>query len=269
MTDDYLHGHHESVLRSHSWRTAENSAGYLLPHLRPGDRLLDVGCGPATITIDLARIVSPGDVVGLDPSADVLQTARDNAQAAGAPDTLVFETGNAYRLPYDDGAFDVVHAHQVLQHLSDPIAALRELCRVCKPGGLVAVRDADYGAMTWFPDVAGIATWQRVYRETAYAGGYHPDAGRMLKSWAIEAGCGEVTASGSVWCYASDDEVEWWSSLWADRVVYSDFARQVLERGVATDSVLRELREAWLDWGHRPDAWFLVPHGEVLLRVQG
>jgi cyclopropane fatty-acyl-phospholipid synthase-like methyltransferase len=54
MNDTYTHGHHDSVLRSHRWRTAETSAGYLLPYLRPGMRLLDVGCGPGTITIDLA-----------------------------------------------------------------------------------------------------------------------------------------------------------------------------------------------------------------------
>src|SRR6188472_2086916 len=64
--DTYTHGHHESVLRSHEWRTAENSAAYLLPHLQPGMDLLDVGCGPGTITLDLARLVAPGHVVGVD-----------------------------------------------------------------------------------------------------------------------------------------------------------------------------------------------------------
>ena len=75
MADRYTHGHHESVLRSHRWRTAENSAAYLLPHLAPGQRLLDVGCGPATITLDLAARVAPGAVVGIDASADVIATA--------------------------------------------------------------------------------------------------------------------------------------------------------------------------------------------------
>ena len=51
--DRYTHGHHESVLRSHRWRTAANSCAYLLPHLRPDMSLLDVGCGPGTITADL------------------------------------------------------------------------------------------------------------------------------------------------------------------------------------------------------------------------
>ena len=74
--DTYTHGHHESVLRSHRWRTVENSAGYLIPHLSPGLDVLDVGCGPGTITVDLARRVSPGSVVGIDRSAPMLDRAR-------------------------------------------------------------------------------------------------------------------------------------------------------------------------------------------------
>src|SRR4029078_5394202 len=72
----YTHGHHESVLRRHTWRTAENSAGYLLAVLRPGLDLLDVGCGPGTITVDLAARVAPGRVLGLDPAAGVVDEAR-------------------------------------------------------------------------------------------------------------------------------------------------------------------------------------------------
>lgn len=267
MADEYLHGHHESVLRSHSVRTAESSAAYLLPSLRPGMDLLDVGCGPATITVGFVERVAPGRVAGLEPGEGVLATARQNADAAGAGDRISFEVGDVYSLPYDDDSFGVVHAHQVLQHLSNPVAALKEMLRVCRPGGIVAARDADYGAMTWFPDVEEIEAWRRTYRETAYAGGYHPDAGRMLKSWAISAGFDDVRTSGSVWCYGSDDEIAWWSGTWADRVVHSDFARQAVERGAADAAELARLREGWLRWGASPDAWFLVPHGEILCRA--
>jgi ubiquinone/menaquinone biosynthesis C-methylase UbiE len=144
----YTHGHHDSVLRSHRWRTAENSAGYLLGELRPGLDLLDVGCGPGTITADLARRVAPGRVVGIDTSAAVLEEAR-----AGGGD-VEFRVGDLYRLDEPDGAFDIVHAHQVLQHLADPVAALTELRRVCR--GVVAARDGDYGAFTWWPAGAGV-----------------------------------------------------------------------------------------------------------------
>ena len=68
----YTHGHHESVLRAHRWRTVDNSAAYLLPYLRPGLQLLDIGCGPGTITADFARRVSPGRVCGLDSAAAIV-----------------------------------------------------------------------------------------------------------------------------------------------------------------------------------------------------
>src|SRR5206468_3477073 len=117
--DTYTHGHAEPVLQSHRWRTAENSAGYLLPLLRPGLDLLDVGCGPGTITVDLATRVAPGRVVGLDVSADPLDEARAAATAAGVD--VTFEVEDVYALEADDDSFDVVHAHQVLQHLTDPV----------------------------------------------------------------------------------------------------------------------------------------------------
>ena len=137
----YTHGHHESVLRSHRWRTAENSAAYLLPHLRPGLDLLDVGCGPGTITLDLARArrAGPGRSASTR-NADVLRAATADAADAGLTN-VTFEVGDAYALAFDDDRFDVVHAHQVLQHLADPVAALAEMARVRRPAGIVAARD--------------------------------------------------------------------------------------------------------------------------------
>src|SRR6185312_15162000 len=139
----YTHGHHESVLRSHRWRTVENSAAYLVPHLRPGVRLLDVGCGPGTITADFARRLDTSTVLGIDASVDVIAEARRDHPCVS------FATGDVYRLDFPDASFDIVHAHKVLQHLAEPVAALKEMRRVVRPGGIVAVRDADYGSFTW------------------------------------------------------------------------------------------------------------------------
>ncbi len=110
----YTHGHHESVLRSHKWRTVDNSAAYLVPSLTAGAHVLDVGCGPGTITVDIARRVAPGRVVGIDASAAVIEDAR--SQVAGV-DNVEFRAGDVYALDVPDATFDVVHAHQVLQHL--------------------------------------------------------------------------------------------------------------------------------------------------------
>jgi ubiquinone/menaquinone biosynthesis C-methylase UbiE len=144
----YTHGHHESVLRSHKWRTVDNSAAYLVPHLTSGTSVLDLGCGPGTITADIGRRVAPGRVLGVDASAAVIdETRRD---AGGGPN-VEFSVGDLYALEIDDHTFDIVHAHQVLQHLPDPVRALREMKRLCKPGGLVAARDGDYGAFAGTP----------------------------------------------------------------------------------------------------------------------
>jgi len=266
--DQYTHGHQESVLRSHRWRTAENSAGYLLAALCPGQRLLDVGCGPGTITIDLAARIAPGSVVGLDRSERVLELARDAARIAGAAN-VSFQVGDVYALPFEDASFDVVHAHQVLQHLTDPVAALRELRRVTRPGGLVAVRDADYSAMTWYPPSAGLDEWRALYHEVTQANGAQADAGRRLLSWVLAAGfdpAGLVPSAGT-WCYATPDDRAWWAGLWAERSTSSDFARQAVEHGLADDVGLEHLAAAWNAWGRHEDGWFAVLHGEVLARV--
>ena len=88
MTSDerettYTHGHEDAVLASHRWRTVENSAGHVLPFLVSGTSVLDVGCGPGTITMDMAERVAPGRVVGFDASSDVLAAARMAANDAG------------------------------------------------------------------------------------------------------------------------------------------------------------------------------------------
>ena len=268
MTSDvYTHGHHESVLRSHSWRTAANSAAHLLPHLREGQRLLDVGCGPGTITVDLAAHVAPGQVIGVDTSAEVLERARRHAAELGAP--VSFQVGDVYALDFPDASFDVVHAHEVLQHLTDPVAALREMRRVTRPGGVVALREGDYGAMTWYPPSAALEDWRHLYHEVTIANRAEADAGRRVLSWVLQAGFDpeRVTPGAGVWCFATPADRQWWSSLWAERVVSSDFARQAKAYGLADDVALEALRDAWLAWGAAPDGWYASVHGEVIARV--
>jgi SAM-dependent methyltransferase len=264
--DTYLHGHHDSVLRSHRWRTAENSAGYLLPRLPGTARLLDVGCGPGTITADLAARIPGGEVVGIDAAADVLELARREAAGRGQRNVR-FEVGDVYQLAFDDGGFDVVHAHQVLQHLSDPVAALAEMRRVCRAGGLIAARDSDYGGMFWFPEDPELTEWRALYQRVARALGGEPDAGRRLLSWARQAGFAAIETSAAAWCYATQGERSWWGELWAERLTESSFGDRAVEQGLATRQDLRRLAAAWLRWAGSDDGWFGVPHGEILCRV--
>lgn len=257
----YTHGHHESVLRSHRWRTAENSAAYLLDRLAPGLDVLDVGCGPGTITADLARLVAPGRITAIDTSEAALDEARRLAGLAG----VEFAVADVHALDFPDGSFDVVHAHQVLQHVADPVAALREMRRVCRPGGIVAARDSDYAAMTWYPEVPELDAWLALYRDVARRNGGEPDAGRRLHAWARRAGFADVTATASVWCFASDDDRAWWSGLWAERITHSAIAGGALDAGYPREELDR-IAEGWRKWGAAEDGWFAILHGEVICR---
>ena len=260
----YTHGHHESVLRSHTWRTVENSAAYLAPHLHTGASVLDVGCGPGTITIDIGSRVAPARVIGMDASADVIAQAQASATDI---ENVTFETGDVYALRFDDNTFDIVHAHQVLQHLPDAVGALREMKRVCKPGGIVAARDSDYAAFRWYPDSPDIERWLDTYRAIARHNHGEPDAGRFLLAWAHAAGFTDVTPGASVWCFATPEDRAWWGGLWADRMTESAIAQQAVADGFASEAELAAMATAFRAWADDPDGWFAVLHGEILARA--
>jgi SAM-dependent methyltransferase len=264
--DEYTHGHHESVLRIHSWRTVENSAAYLVPSLHAGASVLDVGSGPGTITVDVARRVRPGRVVGIDASSEIVAKAAGLAASEGVAN-VEFRVGDAYELDFDDATFDVVHAHQVLQHLGHPVDALREFRRVLKPGGIVAVRDVDYGGVIWNPPSAGLSRWLELYHDVHAWNGGEPDAGRHLKSWAREAGFTELEASASTWVFSTTLEREWWGTSWAERATDSQFAAHAIESGHSNPEELRRIAAAWREWAADEDGWLLMPHGEVIARA--
>jgi len=228
MNDRYTHGHNASVVDAHATRSIANSAAYLEPHLRPGLSLIDVGCGPGSITAEFAGRLGPDAVLGVDTSRDVIALANERYSDSGAS----FQVMDGYALEIEDDRYDIAHAHQVLQHVSDPVAALREMKRVVRPGGIVAVRDADYAGMHWAPHSPAMDHWLSVYRQVAHANEAEPDAGRHLIRWAREAGFEAVEPTAAVWLFADPDACSWWGSTWAKRVVDSSLATQWLD-GVA------------------------------------
>ncbi len=259
----YTHGHSEPVLRSHRWRTAENSAPHLLPHLRPGQRLLDVGSGPGTITADLAERVGAATTTALEHSDDAIALTRAELQRRGLTEVECV-VGDVHGLDLPDRAYDVVHAHQVLQHVERPVVALREMLRVTADDGLVAVRDSDYAAFTWYPGAPLLEEWLDLYHRVARGNGGEPDAGRRLHAWAREAGASWVEASTSTWLFTGAD-AGWWGELWADRVVEGRFADDAHRQGASAADLAR-LADGWRAWAAAPDAWISLLHGEVLAR---
>lgn len=167
-------------------------------------------------------------MVAADASPEALEAARATFSARGLPEPELVNA-NAMDLRFADDTFDVVHAHQVLQHVADPVRALREMRRVCRPGGLVAV-----------------------HRRVARFVGGEPDAGRRLLGWAHAAGFADVTPSASTWLHATGEDRAWWSGMWAERVTGPAFIEAVTAHGLATPDDLTRLAPVWrhLDRDH-------------------
>lgn len=265
--DVYVADHSQSVVKAHSLRTATESAAYLLPLIGPSMSILDIGCGPGTITADLAQLVPEGHVVGIDSGTDVIERARSMANARGLKN-ISFRVGDAHLLDFPDNSFDVVHGHQVLQHIRDPPLALREWQRVAKPGGIVACRESDWASAATYPEVEGVKEFLSMYATIARSRGGEPNGGRHLISWARTAGIkrSRIQASASLWCYSDPEERGYWSSMWADRIINSSFHRHALDAGVTKEELSR-IAQAWQDWGTNEDGWWTITHGEIICRV--
>jgi ubiquinone/menaquinone biosynthesis C-methylase UbiE len=261
----FAQDHSEPVLRSHRQRTAANSAPYLLGsgHIKPDSHILDIGCGPGTISVDFAALAPNGRVVGIDTGSDVLGKAQELARARNLAN-ITFQVGDIHALDFPDATFDVVHVHQVLQHVRDPVKALRETMRVTKPGGVVAARESDFETLTMFPDENGaIARWKSMHIAVGLAHGAQPNAGRRLISWAKQAGAKNVKASASVWGYSTPEERSWWAGMWCDRLVTS-FKNAALPTGLTTEPELQKIVEAVRIWEKANDGWMSLSHCDIL-----
>jgi ubiquinone/menaquinone biosynthesis C-methylase UbiE len=261
--ETYQHGHHASVVASHAKRTAETAAAFFLPFLKPGMRLLDVGCGPGSITSGLAQRVEPAETIGIDPSPSVVETARSLAGASAAKH-LTFEVGSIYEPRFAAATFDAVFAHQVLQHLRQPVEALRQIRALLRPGGVLGARDVDWGSTAFFPENPGMRRFLDLYYELARRNGGEPNAGRHLRRWFREAGFADARVTTSTVSYTDPAGTQEWADTYAERTLHSSLGEKALEYGIATRSDLESIAAAWRAWGRDPDAFFCFSNTEVV-----
>ncbi|ORY08693.1 S-adenosyl-L-methionine-dependent methyltransferase [Clohesyomyces aquaticus] len=274
MAKPYIHGHHASVLRSHSWRTVENSCPHLIPYLNsPSLKILDVGCGPGTITVDLASRVPNGSVLAIDPSSAVVEKATKYAEEKGVTNAR-FQVGDIFDWKeiegVEEGSFDIVHAHQVFQHLQDPLGALKEMKKLTKPGGVIAVRDVDYSAITWYPEIDGMREWLDLYIAVAKGLKCDPNIGRRLHAIAMEAGFprSDIEASTGTWTFSTPEELEFWCGIWAERTVQSNFKKSSIESGLATEEDLERIVHTWRAFEKKEYGWFALINGQIICHVK-
>ena len=251
----------------HVRRTAQHHAQWFLPHLQPGMTLLDCGCATGSITVGLAAVVAPGQVIGVDRAAAEIERARTRAAETGISN-LRFAIGDIFQLEFPDNHFDAIFCHNVLEHVSDPLHALRAMHRVLKVGGVIGVRDLDIGGILVAALDERLTRFFAVF-EADYAGvGGHPRLGRELRGLVTAAGFAVIEASASYDYFSTAEQLQLVSQIGSSRVKDAEFVERVLARGLTTTAELAAMREAWLAWPTRPDAFLANSHGEVVGRKE-
>ena len=261
----YTMGYSEEFLQLLDRRNAGNSAAYLLPLLEPGMKLLDLGCGPGTITMGLAEAVSPGEVHGIDMEESQIALAQAAAEASNHTNAI-FHVGNALSLPFEDESFDVVHAHAVIMHIPDTRAALAEARRVLKPGGILATRDLIAESSFIEPGSDGLREAWATFTNLMQGNGAHPEIGKEMKGIVLGAGFSDVRCSASFDSYGTPADLAFYYGFIIDWF----FSEQLIERVAGLGIASREKFDFWrseLDnWRDSPSAFGALAFGECLGR---
>lgn len=253
--ESYSHRESETTTQYFSSRTAKRQAAFLLPHLRAGMRILDCGCGPGTITIGLAEVVAPGEVIGIDINEIQIAQAREDSANRGITNVR-FETATAYKLPFPDASFDAAFSNAVLSHLSEPVVALTEIRRLLKPGGVIGIRNPDVDGQVFAPAAPLLERSTQIYAQLVAANGGNAKIGKHHKGLLRQAGFTDVAISATYEVYDSDEAVRHWGQTLAQAWAEEAFVEQLIRNGFASLEEIRDMSRAWQVWSDDSDAFF-------------
>ncbi|KUI61853.1 hypothetical protein VP1G_09020 [Cytospora mali] len=266
---DYKFGYSQSTTSSHASRTIHTDAAFVIPHIKPHHRILDVGSGPGTITI-----AEGGCVIGVDTGEEVVSSATQLARERGFPEEVMkFQRGNVLEgLPFPDESFDVVFTSQTLIHLAPapeaPVDALKEIRRVLKPDGLLAARDA--ASITYHPFREEL---QRKLTDRMFAVvgtsepcGMHMPEYLRAAGWDLDSdiASGKVIVGGGTTVLAGGEKARWWLGTMGGRFKKGDPFRESWLRYGFTDEECDEAKTLLEKWAESENPWYGVLQSEVL-----
>jgi len=211
-----------------SGRNLESHAAFVLPLLERGLEVLDVGCGPGSITQGIAECALPGRVTAID--RDPVQIAHAARLAEGREQTnLRFVAGSVYELPFAAASFDLVFSHALFEHLSNPGAALAEIRRVLRPGGLVALCSPDWDQFEMKRPTPAAEAALRDYRDLQESNGGNTRAGGQLVRLLQEGEFGLIRKGQRFENYESAMRIATYLALQLDAAGNPEAARALLD----------------------------------------
>ncbi len=262
-TPDYTMGFSEEMLESLRRYTAENSAAYLVPSLRPGQRVLDFGCGPGTISVGLAKLVAPGEMHGVDMEESQIELARAVA-GARKQENAIYHVGDVVDLPFEDNFFDVAHCHNVLMHIPDTRSVLTEVKRVLKPGGVIGCREMICESSFTHPDYGVIRKSWDMFEDLLSADDGHPQMGKDLKTHLVNAGFTSIRASGSFEIYSAPADIAFIYGFANKWFLSPEITEAAIKYGASTPELCEATRIAYEKWKTDPGAICALAFGEAL-----
>uniref|UniRef100_P9WEH7 Probable methyltransferase ltbC n=1 Tax=Aspergillus luteorubrus TaxID=2715282 RepID=LTBC_ASPLT len=277
QTNNYKQGYSSQTVETQQTRRAESEAAFLLPYIKKTDYILDVGCGPGTITVGFVKYASEGRTIGIDISANVLGRAKAAADEASipkeGPGSIIFEEGNILEgLAYPDNTFDIVFCAHTLGYMPPPdmpLKALTEMRRVLKPGGILATRDTI--EQHFYPRSMDLdRLWVGHFRRAVLKGDPEaedlspPFMPALFRRAGFDADGGKVHISTGSTVFSGATTRQWLANRAESQLQPGDpLRRSWLEAGITEDEI-HETLLASKKWAETEDAWYAALHCDML-----
>ena len=244
---EYPIGYSSSVVNIFNKRSAAEKARFLLPYLKETDHLLDCGCGPGSITLDFASLLSEGFAKGIDIEPSQVKYSKKLMEERKVQNAA-FQTANILNLPFEDDAFDVAFTHAVLWTVKDPFAAIQELKRVVKPGGIIASREPSSEGLLYYPESKVFEKALRLQFQAQGALGSDRNLGKKLSYYFSQANLNEIKLSVSSDVYSSPEKrhqlAQYSIAAWSD----APWSEHIRAMSWASESDITSFQQALLDW---------------------